>query len=125
MESPSRIVLGIVAACVLLTMLVLFRSSGDDKEVAAPRPGSMTSQSAKPRPNQFARSDGYSRDSNFGSDEMPKPRNLPSSGMEPVRPSSAANVEGQHGGAPPDSKSLEPASGATGRNLAAEPVPAA
>src|SRR5262245_25242533 len=122
LESPSRIVLAIVAACFLLTLIVLFRSGGDETETQQPRPGSVTSQTAKAKPaNQFAHRDGGSG-STFSGD-VEHPRNLPGSGMEAPRAGSVQNSEGKV--APPhDNKPLDAAAG-TGRNLAAEPVPAA
>lgn len=119
-ESPSRIVLAIVGVCLLLTLLVIFRSGGSDEEKeAAPRPGSVTSNKA--RPNQFARRD---TDSGFsGSDERAH-GSLPGSGMEAARPGSLSASEGKVTPGSPDAKGVEVASGA-GRNLAAEPVPAA
>lgn len=120
-ESPSRIILAIVGVCLLLTLLVIFRSgSGDQDKEAAPRPGSVTS--SKARPNQPARRDSGT---GFSSDADDRPRgNLPGSGIEAPRPGSLNVPEGKAPASAPDSKSLEVASG-VGRNLAAEPVPAA
>lgn len=122
-ESPSRIILAIVGVCLLLTLLVIFRSGSkdEDKEVAAPRPGSVTSN--KPaRPNQFARRDNDGGFSSGGEDH-PRGSSLPSSGMEAPRPGSLNTSEGKAPPSGPEAKNLEVASG-TGRKLAAEPVPA-
>jgi len=120
LESPSRIVLGIVGVCLLLTVLVLFRSGGDEeKEAAAPRPGSVTS--SKPRPNQMARRDN-DRGSLSSDGEVERSRPLPGSGMEPPRPGALKESDGKAAAADPAPKGLDVTS-AAGRNLAAEPVP--
>ena len=126
-ESPTRIVLIIVAACILLTMAALFRSGGGDEEPEAPgpRPGSFSASAQKARPNnQLAR-----RDPDFGSSshDIDRPRNLPSSGMTaPPRPGTLAGSEGPVADPAEAAKSLDAAvAGAAGRNLAAEPVPMA
>src|SRR5512144_1648068 len=97
-ESPSRIVLAIVGVCVLLTLLVIFRSGGGDEEKeTAPRPGSVTSN--KSRPNQFARREGDSGLS--GSDDRGH-GSLPGSGMEAARPGSLSTSEGRATPGSPD-----------------------
>jgi hypothetical protein len=121
-ESPSRIVLIIVGACLLLTLLVVFRSGSgnEDNEPRGPRPGSMTSQTMKGRPgNQLARHDG---DSSSG--EFDRPRSLPGSAMDAPRPGTLNSPEGKAAAAAADTKDLGIAP-AAGRNLAAEPVPVA
>jgi hypothetical protein len=121
-ESPSRIILAIVGACIVLTVLVMFRS-GDEKEQAdAPRPGSLSSQ-LKPKSNSIR------HDDTFGGGDYDRPRNLPP--MDAARPAlangasgGAANNPATTGGEGSNGKKLDVASGG-GRSLAAEPVPVA
>jgi hypothetical protein len=121
-DSPSRIVIGIVGACLLLTLLVVFRSGNEEEEseAPAPRPGAIKSQALKPKVNNplGRRDDGGS----YASGDIDRPRNLPGSSMDPPRAGSLNADGAKPGVVAPDAKHLDVASGA-GRNLAAEPKP--
>lgn len=122
-ESPSRIVLVIVAACVLLTLAALFRSGGDEEpEQKGPRPGSFGAAAQKQRPGaELAR-----RDADFGSSgrEVERQRDLPASGMAAPRAGSLNAAEGKITD-PSDAAKNRDAAAAAGRSLVAEPVPMA
>jgi hypothetical protein len=118
-ESPSRIILGIVGACLLLTLVAVFRSHEEEPGVE-PRPGSVTAASPKPKlPSR--------RDTDFntsGDDDVQARRDLPASNIDAARPGTLTAPEGGSVESPGDPRSLDVASGG-GRQLAAEPVPVA
>lgn len=120
MEAPSRIVLGIVAACVLLTVVVLMRSGTDEEEEAAPRPGSFSSERARPGAGSARRDGGGFSSSSSGDVERPR---LGNSGFDPVRPGALRAADGKIEGGAAAGKGLDEGVSSGDRNLAAEPVP--
>jgi len=122
-ESPSRIVIGFVVACAVLTLIAIFRSGSSEPEEPAPRPGSFGTAAQKPKAGGSG-SFGQ-RGSDFASaGDASRPRDLPGSGIGGARPGGLTVPDEKV--APPDAlveNAEAPAGGA--RNLAAEPVPAA